>query len=69
MPVILDSHDYDLWLDPRMTNVEAISDLLKPYDALLMRSYAASSRINHVVNDDEACSKPIEVIEAQSRLF
>ena len=32
MPVILDRDDYDLWLDPGMTNVEAVSEMLKPYD-------------------------------------
>ena len=26
-------NDYDLWLDPGMQNVAAISELLKPYDA------------------------------------
>jgi putative SOS response-associated peptidase YedK len=31
MPVILNPSDYDLWLDPGMTNVEAVCDLLKPY--------------------------------------
>ncbi len=43
MPVILDRADYDLWLDPGMTNVEAASEMLKPYDARLMRSYPVSS--------------------------
>ncbi|MGA8619261.1 MAG: SOS response-associated peptidase, partial [Candidatus Sulfotelmatobacter sp.] len=37
MPVILDPDNYDLWLDPGMQNVAAISELLKPYDARLMR--------------------------------
>jgi putative SOS response-associated peptidase YedK len=69
MPVILHGDDYDLWLDPGMTNVEALFDLLKPYDACLMRSYAVSSCVNHVQNDDEACSTPVEIVEAQSRLF
>jgi putative SOS response-associated peptidase YedK len=36
MPVILDPDSYDLWLDPGMTNVEAISEMLKPSDARLM---------------------------------
>jgi len=58
-----------LCLDPGMTDVEAISDLLKPFDARSMRSYAVSSRVNQVQNDDEACSKPIDIVEAQSRLF
>jgi putative SOS response-associated peptidase YedK len=48
MPVILDPHSYDLWLDPAMTRVSAVSDLLKLYDARLMRYYRASTRINSV---------------------
>ncbi len=52
MPVILNRNDYDSWLDPGMTNVEALSDLLKPYDAQSMRSYPVSRRINQVQNDD-----------------
>ena len=69
MPVILDPDAYDLWLDPGMKDVSAASDLLKPYDARLMRCYPVSTRINSVVNDDEACSAPVELVEAQRRLF
>jgi putative SOS response-associated peptidase YedK len=69
MPVILDPDGYDLWLDPGMTNMAAASDLLKPYDARLMRCYPISTRINHVANDDEGCSVPVELADAQSRLF
>jgi putative SOS response-associated peptidase YedK len=59
MPVILGKDDYDLWLDPGMTNVDAISQLLKPFDGHLMRTYPVSSRINQVQNDDEECSRPV----------
>jgi putative SOS response-associated peptidase YedK len=69
MPVILDRESYDLWLDPGMHRVEAISELLKPYEARLMRCYPVSTRINHVANDDEECSKVVEIAEAQNRLF
>ena len=69
MPVIFDPDSYDLWLDPGMTKVEALSDLLKPCDARLMRCYPISTRINHVANDDEGCSRPVEVVETQDRLF
>ena len=69
MPVILDPHSYDMWLDPGMQNVAAASDLLKPFDARLMRSYPVSTRVNHVANDDEGCSRPVEVAEAQNGLF
>jgi putative SOS response-associated peptidase YedK len=52
-----------------MRNVNVASELLKPYDAGLMRCYPISTRINHVVNDDEACSAPVELIEIQNDLF
>ena len=68
MPVILDPDCYDLWLDPGMTNVEAVSEMLKPFDAGQMRCYPISTRINHVVNDDAACSTAIESV-AQNHLF
>jgi putative SOS response-associated peptidase YedK len=69
MPVILDPDAYDLWLDPGMRDVSAASELLKPYDARLMRCYPISTRINSVVNDDEECSAPVELAQLQNRLF
>jgi len=68
MPVILNADSYDLWLDPGRQNVAAASDLLKPYDARLMRCYPVSTRINSVVNDDEECSAPVELAEVQTIL-
>jgi putative SOS response-associated peptidase YedK len=69
MPVILDTYSYDLWLDPGMSNASEVSELLKPFDAKLMRSYPVSSRINHVANDDAECSRPVEFAPTQNRLF
>jgi len=69
MPVILRKDDYDVWLDPGMQDVAAISEMLMPYDARLMRCYPVSTRINHVANDDEECSRQIEVAEGQAPLF
>jgi putative SOS response-associated peptidase YedK len=69
MPVILDPDGYDLWLDPGMTNAEVVSEMLKPFDARLMRSFPVSTRINHVANDDEECSHPVESMPAQNQLF
>jgi putative SOS response-associated peptidase YedK len=68
MPVILDRGDYDLWLDPGMTNVAAVSEMLKPYDARRMNCYPVSARVNHVANDDPDCSTPVD-IQSQSLLF
>jgi putative SOS response-associated peptidase YedK len=69
MPVILDPDAYDLWLDPGMTDVQIVSELLKPFDARTMRCYPVSSRVNHVANDDEACSTPVELHRSQNLPF
>jgi putative SOS response-associated peptidase YedK len=69
MPVILDPDSYDLWLDPGMRDVTAACEVLKPYDARLMRCYPVSTRINHVANDDEESSRPVEPVQAQNSLF
>jgi putative SOS response-associated peptidase YedK len=69
MPVILDPDGYDLWLDPEMKDVSAASDLLKPFDPRRMRCFPVGTRINHVVNDDEACCAPVELAQTQTRLF
>jgi len=69
MPVILDPGSYDLWLDPGIRNVAAISELLKPYDARLMRCCPVSNRMNHVANDDEECARPVVLVQSQHRLF
>jgi putative SOS response-associated peptidase YedK len=71
MPVILDRDSYDLWLDPGMQNVSAISDLLKPFDPLMMRCYPVSTRVNSVANDDAECSTPTQAtpVQTQTTLF
>jgi putative SOS response-associated peptidase YedK len=69
MPVILDPDSYDLWLDPGMQNASAASELLKPYAAQFMRCYPISTRINHVANDDEEASAPVELAQIQNSLF
>jgi hypothetical protein len=51
-------HPYgcDLWLDTGMNDVATASDLLKTFDARLMRCYPVSNHVNHVGKDDEECS-------------
>jgi putative SOS response-associated peptidase YedK len=69
MPVILDLDSYDLWLDPGMKNVGLVSELLKPCNATIMRSYPVSTRVNQVVNDDEECSAPVHPVQTQDQLL
>ncbi|MBI3475242.1 MAG: SOS response-associated peptidase [Acidobacteria bacterium] len=69
MPVILDPDHYDLWLDPGMRDASVVSELLRPFDARLMRSFPVSTRVNHAANDDDQCSMPVELVQVQSELF
>jgi len=43
MPVILNPDDYDLWLDPGFSDMASVSELLKPYDARVMRCFPVST--------------------------
>ena len=69
MPVILDPDNYDLWLDPGMKDTSAACEMLKPYDARLMRSFPVSNRVNSAFNDDEGCSTPIKLVRSQQLLL
>ena len=67
MPVILNPDDYDLWLDPGFTDVTAVAEMLRPYDARPMRCYPVSTRINQAANDDAERAKPVEIEEPPQR--
>jgi putative SOS response-associated peptidase YedK len=59
MPVILPDDAYDQWLDPAFHKTDDLRNLLKPFDAALMRRYEVSSRVNSVANDDARCGEPV----------
>jgi putative SOS response-associated peptidase YedK len=59
MPVIVPPENYDRWLDPDVTKFGAIRDILKPYDASLMRRYPVSTKLNNSKNDDAESAKRI----------
>jgi putative SOS response-associated peptidase YedK len=70
MPVIVPPNKYDLWLDPDVTDFEAIRDVLKPYDATLMRRYPVNRKLNNSRIDDAESASPITVkAPTQERLF
>ena len=70
MPVILRQENYDLWLDPGFKNVQALAELLAPFDASRMKSFPVSTRINAVANHDPDCVVPWHRdLPAQSALF
>ena len=61
MPAILKPEDYDLWLDPGMTNVALIADVLRPFDPRPMKRYPVSTRVNRAENDDQQCAQEISI--------
>ena len=70
MPVIVPQEQYDLWLDPDVTDFEAIRDTLKPYDANLMRRYPASMKLNNSRIDDAESASPVTLdTPTQAKLF
>lgn len=59
MPVILDSEQRDVWLDPKSQDSAVLAGLLKPYPEVEMEAYPISKHVNSPVNDVEECLKPI----------
>ena len=64
MPVILNPEHYELWLDPGFRRVDALKEMLNPFDATLMRRYPVSTRVNFVKNDDPECAAALQAITA-----
>jgi putative SOS response-associated peptidase YedK len=69
MPAIVSADDYDLWLDPGVSDVTPIADLLTPFDASLMKKYPVGPRINRPENDDAECAREVPLKETAAKLF
>jgi putative SOS response-associated peptidase YedK len=71
MRVILSPDNYDPWPDPAFRNPPSVSEMLKPFDATIVRRYPVSARINQVQNDDADCATPVEhdSSPSQAQLF
>jgi putative SOS response-associated peptidase YedK len=69
MPVILRQGDYDLWLDPGVTNVALVAECLQPFRSGLMKKYPVSTRVNRPENDDQECAREVAMASPALRLF
>lgn len=70
MPVIVAPEDYEIWLDPDVTDFEAIRHILKPYDADQMRTYPVSTKLNNAQNEGAELGVPVMLdVPVQPRLF
>lgn len=59
MPVILESDDYELWLNPEVADPEQVLPLLKPFPAERMKAYAVSPAVNSPRQDRREFTKPL----------
>jgi putative SOS response-associated peptidase YedK len=69
MPAVLRQEDYELWLDPSVTNPSRVSDCLKPYEPKSMKKYPVGPRVNRAENDDEECAREVPVASGAQTLF
>ena len=63
MPVILDREDFDLWLDPAVTDPARLLPLLKPYSAEKMDAYPVSRLVNSPSYESPECLQPVAAPE------
>jgi len=61
MPLMLDRDAYTGWLDPRMTNVEEVSALLKPAMLGRLRAVPVGPLVSNVRNNGPELIRPIPI--------
>ncbi len=59
MPVIIAADAYARWLDPRLTQAEALLPLLAPFPADAMTAYPVSTLVNNARVDEPRCITPL----------
>jgi hypothetical protein len=65
-PVIVPPDKYDVWLDLDVNDFNVIRDILRPYDANLMRRYPVSRKLNNSRIDDAESASPRHARHAAS---
>ncbi|MDD5395621.1 MAG: SOS response-associated peptidase family protein [Thiothrix sp.] len=51
MPVIIQPENYEVWLDPNMTDVTRIQLMTKSYPERFLKAYPVSRRVNSPQHD------------------
>ncbi len=60
MPVILSAEDYDLWLDPKTTDAERVTPLLRPAPDAEFETREVSRVVNSPAHDLPDCIAPLD---------
>ncbi|MCA9249939.1 MAG: SOS response-associated peptidase [Phycisphaerae bacterium] len=58
MPVIVGADDYDLWLDPKVQDIEPLRRLFEPYPDDEFVAFPVSKQVNSPSNDSPECIAP-----------
>lgn len=61
MPVILPQEQHAMWLDPKLTDTQLLSELLQSYPEEHMDFYPVSEQVNKVANNSPECIHRKEV--------
>jgi putative SOS response-associated peptidase YedK len=61
MPVVLEEHDWDRWLDPTATDTDELAQLLVPSADDLLVAYPVSSAVNSADNDGPELVERVEL--------
>ncbi|GIW46824.1 MAG: DUF159 family protein [Deltaproteobacteria bacterium] len=59
MPVILKKEYEELWVDPKVNDIDKLLSLLIPYPPEMMEAYRVSSLVNSPKEDSPECIKPV----------
>ena len=59
MPCILDPKDYDMWMDPDLTDSQQLLSVLRPYSAERMAAYPVSRAVNSPRNQGPQLIEPV----------
>ena len=63
MPMVIARDAVDAWLDPDLTDVDRVRDLLAVTDAELLEAYVVSTEVNSVQNNHPRLVEPISAEE------
>jgi putative SOS response-associated peptidase YedK len=61
MPVVLEEHDWDRWLDPTVDDVDALSRLLVPARNDVLDAYPVGTAVNSADNDGPELVERVEL--------
>ena len=64
MPVVLAPEDEAMWLDPTLTDPQAVVSCLRPYPSELMTAFPVSRRVNVASQDGPELIQPARELAA-----